>query len=258
MLAADLRLVQRRRQPQPAQRTFDGPVSNGQPVGTRQRIGLGDARLAAVGAEEGHLACVATAVAGALAAACEAFGIGVGEQLGDGLGRIATARQRSGALRQQTLELPYRLLHPSQLRGIAAPCTQTCDALGSVAAAIGLALLQRGSEPRGQLALPARLPLQQQVREAWRGRQARQLPAVGGDAALRIQRAHRQQQLAGIVPVGGRRRIEQAQGGRIGDAPAGQLQREAAEVGAQQFRRVVRDQPPMLLLRPEPVGRARP
>ena len=59
------------------------------------------------------------------------------------------------------------------------------------------------------------------------------------------------QQLFGLLEVGGGRRIGPAQAGRVADSPAGQLQPQGTEIGAENFRGIEGAQAPLFVLAPE-------
>ena len=72
--------------------------------------------------------------------------------------------------------------------------------------------------------------------EARRQRQVGQRAAVGGEDAVGVERLEPLQQGAGLGEGGGRRRIEEGEVGRVARAPAGEVEREAGEVGVEDLR----------------------
>ena len=93
-----------------------------------------------------------------------------------------------------------------------------------------------GAEPR----IPA---AQQHVGEARMERQAGHLAPQPGDAAGAVQSVELLQQFAPLRQGGGGRRIEPGQRGGVVHPPLGQFQRQGGEVGFEDFRGVVGDQP---------------
>ena len=87
------------------------------------------------------------------------------------------------------------------------------------------------SSTASSAAVPLSLGAMDHVGEARMERQLRQRPALGGDAAVGVERVELLEQRDGLGPGGLGRRIEEAQRGRIGDAPVGEIEREAGEVG---------------------------
>ncbi len=99
--------------------------------------------------------------------------------------------------------------------------------------------------------------LRQHVREPRMRAHSRKRAAVSRDAIVGVDRLQAPQQIARLREMRGRRRVEPAQGARIGGAPDAELERERREVRVQDLGFGPRVQRELRALRPEAVANAR-
>ena len=201
-------------------------------------------------------------------AARDAVGEGRREQLAE---RVAVRNPaRRPACTEPATPALGRLLDGGQRRAVrryrhagaatVAPGVQCGQPQAQVVAAGGLAPQRRARLQHGEQIGDERVALWRRG-EHGRGQprrraQLQHAPTECGDAAVEIERAEGAQQLARLRQGAGWRRVEPAQAiDRAGDAPGGQLQREAGKFGLQHLRHARGLQP--AALRPQPISNAR-
>src|SRR5262249_41042707 len=120
-----------------------------------------------------------------------------------------------------------------------------------------VALAEERCDGAGKRTLALLPTAQDHVGEARMGRETAHGAARRGDAAGGVERlevAEQERRRLGTGSAG--RRIEPGEGGRIGDAPAGEIEGQGCQIGIQNFRRREGRQQRLLVLGPEAIAEA--
>ncbi len=127
-----------------------------------------------------------------------------------------------------------RILPPA--RAIAAQRLETLCEIDVVAAETALG--QDDGDLGGERGRTVRRGVDHHAREPRRQRQVSQPSAVRGDAAGAVDRAELGEQRLGLCQRRCRRRVEEGERGGIGDAPMGEVEHEAGQIGGDDLRPV--------------------
>ncbi len=119
------------------------------------------------------------------------------------------------------------------------------------------ALAQQRGDFRRLRRLAVTRGVDQHARQPRRQREPRHRAALVGDAPLRVKRTEPDEQVARLGERRARRRIQERQPRRVVDAPQGEVEGEAGEVGGEDFRLRERREAAVGGLLPQPVTDAR-